>query len=63
MLSSPDAKGSKGERFGLRRPIGGEAQHDLVSARARESINGHLGAALPVRTEPPLSAHAPKPAF
>ncbi len=38
MLSSPDAKGSKGERFGLRRPIGGGAQHDLVSARARVNL-------------------------
>ncbi len=37
MLSSPDAKGSNGERFGLgQQPIGGEAQHDLVFARARQ---------------------------
>jgi hypothetical protein len=36
MLSSPDARGSKGERFGLgrRQPIRCEAQHDLVFARA-----------------------------
>jgi hypothetical protein len=35
MLSSPDAKGSNGERFGLgRQSIGCEARHDLVS-RAR----------------------------
>jgi hypothetical protein len=35
MLSSPAAQGSKGESFGLRRqPIGCEAQHDLVLARA-----------------------------
>jgi hypothetical protein len=35
MLSSPDAKGSKGERFGLGpQSIGCEAQHDLVAARA-----------------------------
>jgi len=41
MLSSPDAKGSNGERFGLgQQPIGGEAQHDLVFARTREPING-----------------------
>jgi hypothetical protein len=34
MLSSPDARGSKGERFGLgRQPIGREARHDLVFAR------------------------------
>ncbi len=37
MLSSPDARGSKGERFGLgRQPIGYEAEHDLVFARARQ---------------------------
>ncbi len=37
MLSSPDARGSKGERFGLgRQPIRCEAQHDLVFARARQ---------------------------
>ncbi len=37
MLSSPDARGSKGERVGLgRQPIGCEAQHDLVFARARQ---------------------------
>jgi len=37
MLSSPDARGSKGERFSLgRQPIRCEAQHDLVIARARQ---------------------------
>ena len=37
MLSSPDARNSKGERFGLgRQPIGCEAHHDLVFARARQ---------------------------
>ena len=42
MLSSPDARGSKGERFRLgRQPIGCEAQHDLVFARARVNpVNG-----------------------
>ena len=35
MLSPPDASDSKGDRFGLgRQPIGCEAQHDLVFARA-----------------------------
>ena len=38
MLSSPDAKGSKGEGFSLgRQSIGCEARHDLVFARARAS--------------------------
>jgi len=37
MLSSLDASDSKGERFGLgRQPIGCEADHDLVFARARQ---------------------------
>jgi hypothetical protein len=41
MLSSPDAKGSKRERLGLgRQPLGCNAQHDLVRARAREPVNG-----------------------
>src|SRR5437667_1425846 len=41
MLSSPDAKGSKGEHSSLgRQSIGCEAQHDLVFARAREPIAG-----------------------
>jgi hypothetical protein len=40
MLSPPDAKNSKGERFGLgRQPMACETQHDLVVARAREPTN------------------------
>ena len=65
MLSSPDAGGSKGERFGLgRQPIGCEAQHGLVSARARRSMKSATAErALPARTEQPLSVHAPNPHF
>ena len=37
MLSSPDAKGSKGERFGLRRPIGAEPS-TIWYARARVNL-------------------------
>ena len=38
MLSSPGAKGSKGQRFGLGAAANGcEAEHDLVLARARET--------------------------
>jgi hypothetical protein len=38
MLSPPAAKRSNHERFGRgRRPIGCEARHDLVFARARET--------------------------
>jgi hypothetical protein len=42
MLSSAAAWDGKGERFrsGVRQPLGCEAQHDLVFARARETKKG-----------------------
>jgi len=40
MLSSPAARAARASALGLgRQPIGREAQHDLVLARARETRN------------------------
>jgi hypothetical protein len=64
MLSSPGARGSKGERFGLGRQASRLRSRARSGIRARHPLNSAASERrYQVRTEQPLSVYAPNPHF